>query len=376
MICNAKWGRKAVVAFFLGFLFCSAGAAYAGDSAVLNVGDKIPELKYDKWLKGTPFKDYQKGRLYIFEFWATWCGPCIMSMPHLSGIAKKYKDQLTVVGVDIWEHDENHSSTVDPARFVKQMGNKMAFNVVTDTKDGWMGNNWMKAAGQGGIPCSFMVKDGIILWIGHPINLDSVIGVVNSGKYDPVAVREEFRKKAVEEQAQAAAMHKVIDPIDSAEKAKDWPKALQLLEAGKTQSPPMAGYFDFKKFMILLDNYSEDTAMAFVKPWQATKPGYTGSTAAVILHKKGLKKGSYSYGIELMQGLLSQPNAPVPLYREMIAAGYANAGDYKMAVETQQIVVNEAKEALNAGKYAGFVTKDTLDKYEKALAEYKSHLNQ
>jgi len=376
MNCNAKLGRGIIVVFFLGIFVSLSFGATAADTTLLNVGDKIPELKYDKWLKGTPFKGYQKGRLYIFEFWATWCGPCRQAMPHLSGIAAKYKDQLTVVGVDIWENDENHHATVTPEKFVKQMGSNMAYNVVTDTKDQWMGNKWMKAAGQEGIPCSFMVKDGIILWIGHPINLDSVIKVVNSGKYDPVAVQAEFKRKAEAQKEQEAANHRVMDPIESAIKAKEWAKAFDLMEDAKKQLPEWEQYLDFRKFQVLLDNLGEDSAINYARRWQSDPQAqFTASAGAIIFAKKGLSKDSYMFGIELIRKVIArQPEGPTPLYEEFIAGGYAAAGDYKTAVDTLQSALNEAKQAIREGKLKGMIGQDTVDKMEKELAEYKSHL--
>lgn len=38
-----------------------------------------------------------KDKIVVLDFWATWCGPCMMSMPHAQEVAKKYKDQDVVV---------------------------------------------------------------------------------------------------------------------------------------------------------------------------------------------------------------------------------------------------------------------------------------
>lgn len=37
-----------------------------------------------------------------------------------------------------------------------------------------MGDLWLKAAGIAGIPTTFVVSKGKIVWIGHPIKLDSI----------------------------------------------------------------------------------------------------------------------------------------------------------------------------------------------------------
>ena len=65
----------------------------------LKVGDPAPALKATKWLQGTEVKSFEKGKIYIVEFWATWCGPCIVMMPHMSEMQEEYKDKsVTFIG--------------------------------------------------------------------------------------------------------------------------------------------------------------------------------------------------------------------------------------------------------------------------------------
>jgi thiol-disulfide isomerase/thioredoxin len=87
----------------------STAVAFAkkiGTGTIIDNGDAAPTLQVDKWLKGEPTKKFEPGKIYVIECWATWCGPCIASMPHVTKMAAKYKDKgVIVIGVDVWERD-------------------------------------------------------------------------------------------------------------------------------------------------------------------------------------------------------------------------------------------------------------------------------
>ncbi len=168
-------------------LAASTGSSQENETKVtLKVGDPAPKLQVGKWVQGEPVKQFEKGTAYIVEFWATWCGPCRVSIPHLNEIANKFKDKgLVVIGQDCWERDE---SQVEP--FINKMGDKMTYHVALDDKEGnekgLMATTWMAAAGRNGIPSAFLVdKKGTVVWIGHPMQLDdSTIQQVLDGKFD------------------------------------------------------------------------------------------------------------------------------------------------------------------------------------------------
>jgi thiol-disulfide isomerase/thioredoxin len=165
-------------------LFATRSLAQQKAPVTLKVGDPAPPLVADKWVKGKPVQKLEKGKVYVLEFWATWCGPCIAAIPHVTELQKKYADQgLTVIGMNIWENDV---AAVEP--FVKKMGDKMDYAVATDVvpqgeRRGKMAQTWMAAAGRNGIPCSFIVdRDGKIAWIGHPMAMDEPLKkVIESG---------------------------------------------------------------------------------------------------------------------------------------------------------------------------------------------------
>src|SRR5205085_8394742 len=83
----------------------AAGGARADDEEPkLKVGDRAPAFKVKEFVKGEPIKELAKGKVHVVEFWATWCGPCRASIPHLTELQKKH-GTVVVVGVSIYEQD-------------------------------------------------------------------------------------------------------------------------------------------------------------------------------------------------------------------------------------------------------------------------------
>jgi thiol-disulfide isomerase/thioredoxin len=190
----------------------------------ITVGSPAPKIAVASWVKGKPVK-LEKGKVYVVEFWATWCGPCRVSIPHLTELAHKYKDKVTFVGVSVFERGDNIPTMVKD--FVTKMGDKMDYNVALDESAGTMGKTWMEAAKQDGIPTAFIIdKQGQVAWIGHPMDeaFPKVIDQVYAGTYDVKAEADRAKAEA-DRKAKAEAAMAEIQPI-----AK---KAQELAQQGK-----------------------------------------------------------------------------------------------------------------------------------------------
>ncbi|XIA67473.1 TlpA disulfide reductase family protein [Bradyrhizobium sp. TZ2] len=114
---------------------------------VLRIESPAPPIKVENWLRGQPLTNFQPGKVYIVEFWASWCGPCVAAMPHLVQLQQKYKDSgLEVIGVAAREQ----APTADEARtqldaWLTEKFSKLNYRIAFD-HTGEMNKFWMDSS--------------------------------------------------------------------------------------------------------------------------------------------------------------------------------------------------------------------------------------
>ncbi|MFN8671188.1 MAG: TlpA disulfide reductase family protein [Candidatus Sericytochromatia bacterium] len=95
--------KKITILSFLAFLSFSTTKAYANQD--LNIETKIklekaPEINAINFeTKETLTLEQFKDKIILLDFWATWCGPCLESMPYLNKIQERYKEDIVVIAI-------------------------------------------------------------------------------------------------------------------------------------------------------------------------------------------------------------------------------------------------------------------------------------
>ncbi len=357
------------------------GSALLGSSAFaeakLGVGSSAPALKVAKWVKGTPVKAFEKGKVYVVEFWATWCGPCKVSIPHLTDMAKKYKGKATFTGVSVWETQGDDKSTAymtKVADFVKTMGAKMNYNVAVDGVERTMAKTWMEAAEQDGIPTAFVIgRQGKVVWIGHPMDgLDEVLDQVVADKFDAAKAAEKARKDKTERDAMMAEQKKlqglVKEPAALAQDGK-FPEALEKLDGIIQEHPQYADRLTPFRFNLLL---RVDGKRASAAAQELSKGAYQNNAQGLnqvawqLVDDASMAKDvDYNIAVEIAQKAVDLTKNKDGMILDTLAYAYFKAGNVEKAIETEEKAVKLTSEDKNVPDEAKKEIKDRLEMMKK-----------
>jgi len=170
-------GKTTLVVFLLLSLSAAPALSGCGDSqkpsvaatppaspkppapASFGVGQPAPDFT----LAGLDGKDISlkdfRGKAVLVDFWATWCGPCRMAMPHFQELSVAYKDDLAVIAVSL---DQEPLKVVPP--YAQKTG--LTFNITVDPRAVEVAQAW---GGVRSIPTTYLVdRQGKIamVWVG------------------------------------------------------------------------------------------------------------------------------------------------------------------------------------------------------------------
>jgi len=124
-------------------------------------GKQLIPFFVQEWITKQPKMDK---KLLVIDFWATWCGPCLASIPHMNETATTFAADVVCVGIS----DESKSAF--DAGMIK---NKLEVSSFTYSLALDPSNKLSSFFKVKGIPsCAVVSSDGIVRWQGQPTELD------------------------------------------------------------------------------------------------------------------------------------------------------------------------------------------------------------
>lgn len=145
---HAQRGRAISVGLLIVFLLLSSAPAAAADSLLHKPAPSFARTDLDH--KPLDLRAY-RGKVVLLNFWATWCAPCQLEMPHFVAWQKNYGPRgLQVIGISMDD---------DPA-LVRALSRKLRLNFPVAMGDAKLGKLY---GGVLGLPVTFLIdRNGAI----------------------------------------------------------------------------------------------------------------------------------------------------------------------------------------------------------------------
>lgn len=125
------------------------------------LGGPVPALDAQAWLQGDAV-DWSKGTV-LAVFWEAWCPHCRREVPALQAVHEAWGPKgLQLVGLTRLSRDETAETALSFAK-----GEGVTYPIAH------IGDAAADALGISGIPAAVVVQDGLVVWSGHPAELEA-----------------------------------------------------------------------------------------------------------------------------------------------------------------------------------------------------------
>ena len=87
--------------FLLASTVSNAGNNYLTSNSDAEAGAKVKVVNFNEF---EPILHQENDTVYVVNFWATWCGPCIKEIPYFEQLGVKYRDsnlKIIMVSLDM-----------------------------------------------------------------------------------------------------------------------------------------------------------------------------------------------------------------------------------------------------------------------------------
>ncbi|GEM_PF-5647026 len=346
-------------------LFVLSALALTALALGSGIGDKAPTLKVGAIVQGQAVS-LDKG-LHVVGFFAPQYAPSVAALPKVLDLAKKYKGKVDFTEVAVGQEDDEAINGVK--KFVASTP-KTDVNFAYDSDKKAMETDYLKAFGPVAPPAVFLIKDGVVQWVGHPADgLDEAIDQSLSGKFDlekskaafdalTAAAREAIRKEA--------ELQELMKPFGEAMQGGDMDAAFAELDKVEAKRPDVKSDLAELRFKVLLsagkpvaplgkkylEDYKDDAETLNSLAWAIVDPEMKWPTpdiaTALLLSQRAAEKSEMKDGMIL----------------DTYALALFKSGDRTKAVEIQT-------RAVDLSKTDKRVDADTLKEMQARLEQFK-----
>jgi thiol-disulfide isomerase/thioredoxin len=303
-------------------------AAYRIEMPGVHPGARIEFPQMGTFVKGSAVRAFEPGVTYVFDFFNTKCNLCAAAAPNVAEWESLYAAKKFEFIAVTWEKDDvvrgwladpKHAEHA-PARVVSDPAEAAAKAMQYPTF-------------QNQAPRLFVVRDGVVLWYGHPEFAEKPLAEIAAGTWNPETVRAEFIERA----QWARALEDIQKKSKDAERTGAWQDVFELYDGVAAALPSRADSLRAQRFVLMIGTankvdegyaYGRQLALAAAKD-----KGVLGNLARGVLEAPTVRRRDVDFAMALAMAADQIGEMKDAKAAEVVALAHFSKGDRNAALE-------------------------------------------
>ncbi len=341
-----------VMVFFLALPIVTAADE---DVTPVLVGDPAPAIENVTWVRGEEIQSWTAGHVYVIDFWATWCPPCIKGLRRLQTLHDRFVPRrVHFIAVAIWPTPKSRPPEEVLARFPE-----LSYSLAIDNENA-TADALMTASRSTGLPNTMIVdRLGRLAWVGAPSDgFEESLQAVVAGDFDIESARQ---ADIIRHRAEV-----FIGSASRAERSGNFRSAIDLIDQAIAVDPDRFSAYRGWQYEIALLRLEDPRAAKEIADGFLSSPQGEDPYALFILATRVVSNFEHTpphlrdLDLALHCARKSVEKSREPDYENLalVAEIYALRGEYDAALHHQRHAMSLAAEAEKASA-------------EKSLEEYR-----
>lgn len=178
---------------------------------VLVIGEKVEDIDITDFIENTPKEQDFSNKIKVIDFWATWCAPCLQSVPHFNDLQQAFSDNPDIVFISLTDETPEKAG-----RILKRIN--FTSIVASDQSKETLKNYKVNS-----LPQTIIVdQNDLVRWVGLPkeLNKEIIKSVLDKNEWMPDDVEskknvESIASNTESEAAQIPQLLKKLKDSDS-----------------------------------------------------------------------------------------------------------------------------------------------------------------
>lgn len=290
-------------------------------------GDSVAFPRLEPFVRGETRQSFEPGKIVVFEAFSTTCSHCEEHFELIREIVHAFRAKgVEFISVTAEPADKVNAWLAKPGK------EQVDWSVACDPAE-TVGREWQNATLRNFTPRFFVVRDGRLLWAGHPNMSEKPLQQIVEGTFDADAARKEFCLDATVTAANAM----VDSTLRKCQDAADWQPLFDLFDQIVQQVPERAGTFQVERFGAMIGPANRvDAGYAFGRSLMQQYAGdgrVLRALARSTLTNVSVRRRDVDFAMQAAQAADALGKGQDPKALEVLGLAWFAKGDRGKAIE-------------------------------------------